>query len=181
MRWHYSKRMPAGKNFAYGVWENDKFIGSVIYGGGSGGSTIGTMYGLKVRYEMAELTRVALGNHKTPVTQIIAITLKMLKKSNPKLRLITSYADARQGHLGIIYQAGGWIFTGGRKTSAIVIRGKKFHTRSVGQRFSSEYVKKVLDPNANKVHSTLFHYLMPLDKKMRKGIIKLSKEYPKSL
>ena len=35
MNWHYSKTMPIGKLVKIGVWEDDKFIGVVIFGLGA--------------------------------------------------------------------------------------------------------------------------------------------------
>ena len=46
MNWHYSKTMPIGKLVKYGVWENDKFVGCVIFGRGAS-PHIGDLYGLK--------------------------------------------------------------------------------------------------------------------------------------
>jgi hypothetical protein len=45
--WHYSRKLSAGANVYIGVWENDKFIGVVVFGMGSGRATVGTKYGLK--------------------------------------------------------------------------------------------------------------------------------------
>ena len=78
MHWHYSKAMPAGKLVKIGVWENEKFIGCVIFGRGAN-NNIGKPYGLN-QTQACELVRVALTNHLTPVTKIVAYSLKMLIK-----------------------------------------------------------------------------------------------------
>lgn len=113
--WHYSRTMPAGKNVYVGAWESAKFIGAVIFGMGSGNATNGTRFGLVRTGQMAELTRVALTEHKTPVSRIVAISLRMLRSQSPGLRLVISMADPKQGHHGGIYQAGGWVYTGTTK------------------------------------------------------------------
>ena len=77
-KWHYSKKVPSGKTVDIGVWENDKFIGAVIFGQGAC-PNIEKPYGLN-KTEICELSRVALTNHKAPVTKILAISIKMLKK-----------------------------------------------------------------------------------------------------
>jgi hypothetical protein len=59
------------------------------------------------------LTRIALTNHKAPVSRIMAITLRKLKKHAKGLKLVVSYADFNQGHHGGIYQATNWIYVGG--------------------------------------------------------------------
>src|SRR5262245_48694325 len=53
--WHYSRSMPATKTVKIGVWEDDKFIGAVIFAWGSN-QYLGRMFGLKM-LETAELCR----------------------------------------------------------------------------------------------------------------------------
>lgn len=105
MNWHYSKAMPAGKLIKIGVWEDDVFKGVVIFGRGATNELF-TQYGLK-NIQGCELVRIALRNHKTFVSRIISIAIKMLVKLNPGLRMIVSFADPSEGHNGGIYQAGG--------------------------------------------------------------------------
>ena len=68
-------------------------------------------YKLKMT-ECAELCRVALDKHATPVSRILAIAIRMLKHEMPGLRLLVSYADLNRGHLGKIYQASNWMYVG---------------------------------------------------------------------
>lgn len=182
--WHYSKCMPVGKLVKIGVWEDDKFIGAIIFGRGAT-PNICKPYRLE-QIDICELVRVALTNHKTPVSRIVSIAIKMLKKSSPGLRLIVSYADADMGHDGGIYKAGGWIYEGlmneGNR-SAFVINGKKTHPRSVGAMGgiqSINWVRNYIDKNAIEFITTGKHkYLYPLDNEMRKQIEPLRKPYPK--
>ena len=77
--WHYSECTPAGKLIKIGIWEDSKFIGVVIYSLGAN-SHIGSPYNL-TNVQACELTRVALKNiHITPVSKILSISIKMLKK-----------------------------------------------------------------------------------------------------
>lgn len=127
---HYSKCMPVGKSVKIGVWENDKFIGCVIF---SRGNTphIGNQFNLK-QTEIIELTRVALTNHKTHVTRIVSIAMRMLKKQSPDIKAIISYADQTQGHEGKIYKAGNWEYLGVTKPITYWTDGtKKIHSRLV--------------------------------------------------
>ena len=179
--WHYSKRMPAGKLVKIGVWENDKFIGCIIYSMGAN-KYIGNPYGLR-QQEVCELTRVALSLHKTPTSKIIALSLKMLKKQSFGLRLVVSYADSKEGHHGGIYQATNWVFIGGSEDSWITINGELKHRRSIGSIYgtnSLEWLQKHVDLKAYRVNMPpKWKYLMPLDKEMRKQIEPLRKPYPK--
>lgn len=139
--WHYSKCMPVGKTVKIGVWENDKFVGVVIFSYGANNNAPKS-YGV-TQYEVCELTRVALRTHVTPVSRILSIALKFLHKQCPGVRLVFSYADkTHQGHHGGIYQANGWIYIGERKTSDkgayYVINGKKMHGRSARAKYGHE-------------------------------------------
>jgi len=184
LHWHYSKSIPKSKLVKIGVWENSQYIGCVIF---SYGATpqIGSPYGLK-QIEICELTRVALNKHTTPVSKILGICLKMLKKKEKGLRLIVSFADGEQNHLGIIYQATNWLYTGMTKPGRVgfYIKGKKVHTRTIGSKpggiQSLAWVRENLDKDATEWIGTNKHrYLMPLDDEMRKRIEPLRKPYPK--
>ena len=175
--WHYSRCMPVGKLVKIGVWEDGQYIGCVLFGRGAT-PNLGKPYGLK-QTECVELVRIALTMHKTPVSRIIRIALKFLKEVNPNLRLIVSFADREEGHHGGIYQATNWIYSG---TSAdcmfSIINGKKIHPRTLSIMVKSGKVKKRSDV-AHVISKGKHRYLMPLDKKMRKQILPLSKPYPK--
>ena len=179
--WHYSRKLPAAKLFIRGAWEKGKFIGVIIFSRGAT-NTIGTAYGLQ-QTECVELTRVALTQHETPVTQIVSAALADLKKTNPGLRLVVSYADPMQNHHGGIYQAGNWIYVGqGKAAPEFVIKGVQMHMRSIhskGWKQTLEWIRTNIDPNATKIEITPKHkYLMPLDKAMRRKINVLSLPYP---
>ena len=89
-----------------GCWEEGNFIGAVIFAWGAN-CNMAKHQGLKMT-EAAELVRVALRDHKTPVSRILSICIKMLKRQSPGLKLLLSYADPCHGHVGGIYQASGW-------------------------------------------------------------------------
>lgn len=181
--WHYSKCVPVFKCVRIGVWENDKFIGVVLFGQGAT-PEIGSPYGLK-QVEICELTRIALTKHITPVSRILSIAFKFLHKSSPNLRMIVSFADEGQGHHGGIYQATNWIYTGGAETHAYLVNGVQYHPKSLHSKYgvggqSIPWLQKNVDKNAKRIVSGFKHrYLMPLDDEMRNQVAKLAKPYPK--
>ena len=182
--WHYSKCMPIGKLVKIGVWEDNKYIGAVIFGYGNN-QFQGVAYGL-VQTQICELLRIALTEHKTPVTKISSIALKMLKQSNKGMRLVVSYADPEQGHNGAIYQAGNWVFigTGGSNEAFYDESGKRVHSRLVGKGGVKNVFGKVIktfdsDTTTKRKLLKKWKYLFPLDDAMRKQIEPLRKPYPK--
>lgn len=183
--WHYSRTMPASvsKPSKFGVWEDDKFVGAIIYTTGVS-SSLGKPYGLK-NTEVCELQRVALSEHKSSVTRCIALSLRLLKKQNPGLRLVVSFADMYQDHYGIIYQAGNWIYSGQTgKTIAYFDKatGRSRHPRNIrkvaGRDGSGITMHAISEVNSEE-RPPKHRYLYPLDRAMRKQIEPLRKPYPK--
>jgi hypothetical protein len=184
VNWHYSKCLPVGKLVKIGAWENGKFIGCIIFGRGAN-KNMPKPYGLN-QDECVELVRVAFTKHETPLSKIIMISIRFLKKSNPGIRLVVSYADIDSNHHGGIYQATNWIYEGlfGKDSvSAFIINGKKTHRKSIdsiGVKQSIAEVRRCLDPNAVEFRTKGKHkYLMPLDNEMTAKIALLHKPYPK--
>lgn len=143
--------------------------------------------------EGCELVRIALREHATPVSRIVRIALKFLKRFCPGLRLVISFADPERGHTGSIYQAGGWLYAGMTTPSdEFIINGERVHARSLQSARKShrrrgvaagtafEWARKALDPDARRVKGSSKHrYLMPLDDEMRARIAPLARPYPK--
>ena len=172
LNWHYSKCTPVGKIVKIGVWENKKYIGCVLFSRGAN-CNMGKKYNC-TQTECVELTRIALSTHKSFVSQIMAISFKFLKKSSPSLKLIVSYADEEQGHHGGIYQATNWIYDGlSSQSMKVFYNGKWSHKKTVDDAGVNQ------DDLKKKYASGKHRYLMPLNKKMRKQILPLSKPYPK--
>jgi len=190
-RWHYSGTTPNQKLVKIGAWELDKFVGVVLYGS-SANNNLGKPYGL-TQVQTCELVRVALTTHKTPVSRIVAVSLKMLKRYSAKLRLVVSYADPEQSHHGGIYQAGNWIYAGlTEPADEYIVNGVRMHGRALRSTRSThrfgripaanvmQWAAKVLDPNIRSIAGSSKHrYLYPLDKEMRKRIQPLAMPYPK--
>ena len=172
--WHYSKQTPTNKSMKIGVWEDDKFIGVIMYGCGACPHFY-KGYGIK-QEEACELTRIALRPHYHPVSKMIAISLRLLLKENPKLLLISSYADTSQNHHGGIYQATNWIYTGiSDKTREHFLQGRWRHATSIRRKFK----KSFSDTLPMRIVDGKYRYLMPVNSELRKKILELALPYPK--
>ena len=181
-KWHYSKSILAGSLVKYGVWENDKFIGVILYSKGAN-PNIGKPYDLD-HNKICELTRIALREHLNFVSKILMMTLRQLKKDNDGLKLVISYADSSQGHLGKIYQATNWIYVGDSFSTYIKLNNKVFHPKTIFNRYKTISINKLrnIDKNVETVRcKRKYKYLYPLNREMRKKILKLQKPYPKEL
>lgn len=182
--WHYSKKMPIGKMVKIGAFESEKFIGVILFSCGAN-RNIGRPYRL-MQNEICELTRIALRRHTAPVSRILSVALKFIKKQSPGLKMVVSYADPRQGHHGGIYQATNWIYVGKtRSSSSYIYKGKELHKRQCS---ATGYVigpsgKRVACPKFSECERVTLEgkhiYLFPLCDETKNSIKNLSKPYPK--
>jgi len=192
MHWHYSRSLPVGRLVKFGAWENERFIGVVIFSRGSS-NTLGARYGL-TQTQVCELTRVALRDHEAPVSRLVAACLRQLKRDSPGLRLVISFADPGEGHHGGIYQAGNWIYTGMADPARFFrLHGKEIHERNLSGSFQTHdpaqarrkmprnvaWLREHVDPAAEVIMKQGKHrYLYPLDRAMRRQVTRLAKPYP---
>lgn len=185
LSWHYSRLMPRGKSVKFGVWEHGHFVGALIFGDGLLGSTHEFMGIPKLL--IAELERVALQEHKAPVSQILSIAIRKLKDFCPGLRLLVSFADTGQDHHGGIYQATNWIYTG-QTTPAKMWRHKVtgviHHDRNVSKTgyvsHFGQLKRRFREDECDPIPGDPKHrYLYPLDRGMRRQIKHLAQPYPK--
>jgi len=107
---HYSRRVPA----------NVQMVGSLHLEGGLFGGD-GPMVAaaffcvppIQWREPVLELARLVRGTDRAPLTFLIAMCAKELKRQGHDLLL--SFADKTQGHEGTVYRACNWRYAGLRK------------------------------------------------------------------
>lgn len=152
-RFHYAKAVPACK-WAYSVFNDSReWCGVIIYSSGAS-PQIGKPYGL-FQGEVLELVRVALNGMQKCTSAAVSASLRMVKKDSPNTRMIVSYADSEQGHIGTIYQACNWMYVGVSKGHAYYeVNGKRLHSKSVaakGWRQSEKWLRSNIDKTAKVV------------------------------
>lgn len=174
---HYSKSVPTIQ-YAYNVY-NDKneWCGVIVFGGGAN-NNLAKSFSLR-NGEILELERVALNGKQECTSKAVAIALRLLHKENPIVKMIVSYADHRQKHVGTIYQATNWLYLGIVHTSdtQYYYKGKWTHERTINSKKNRDELKRTLPQrkNANK-----FKYIyIYSDKALTEKYKKISKEYPK--
>ena len=183
---HYSRAMPSIK-YVYNVWnDDDEWCGVIIYSSGAN-MHIASVFD-KWQGQVLELVRVALNGkqgHNTTSTAV-AMSLKALHKEAPWVDVVVSYADLDQNHIGTLYQATNWMYTGITNVdtvSAFIIHGKKMHPKSVyskGWKQSLLWLRENVDPNTKEFITKGKHkYVYPMNKVMRKRLELLNVPYPK--
>ncbi len=169
-RWHYSHAYPAAPVALYGVYDPD-FVGAVVFGRGAT-PEIGKPFGLD-QADLCELTRVALTRHQTPTSKIVAVALRLLRRDRPHLRLVVSFADTAQGHVGTIYQASNWLYLGAKTYHAYKVNGEIVHPRTLYSRYgrggqSIPWLRANVDPEAERVQRPPKHkYVYPFDSSLK--------------
>lgn len=106
---HYSKRMP-GVKYCWGLLEYGKIVGCVVYSQPASYTLCKGVCGPEYKEYVIELARlVILTKRENAASFLIGGSLRLLPDS-----VVVSYADcnAHVGHVGYVYQATNWLYTG---------------------------------------------------------------------
>lgn len=178
LNYHYAHRMPNIK-YAYGLYHNDKLKGVITYGIPASPSLCKGVLGEAYKDHVVELNRLYINDeisqvYKNITSNFLAYTLKQLKPYN---LCIVSFADSCMNHIGGIYQATNFLFTGKTKERTDIFSGFDKHSRHYNK--EEEQLLRV-------VRSSKYRYIyFACDKKHRKKYLNLLKypilPYPKDL
>jgi hypothetical protein len=129
-----------------------------------------------IQGQFIELNRMALNGKQESTSKVLSIAIKLFKKQNPTVKLLISYADKGQNHIGVIYQATNWIYVGENESSGkdYYYNGKWRHDRTLNN-YSKEFLSKL----ETRKRSGKRKYLYPLTLDMKNLCEKLKKPYPK--
>lgn len=105
---HYAKRWPS-ISFAFGLFLNTKLVGVCTFGTPSSAPLRSGICGPEFSKNVLELNRLSLSNNiHNEASYLVSGSIKKL----PLGKIIISFADTEQGHLGIVYQACNFIYCG---------------------------------------------------------------------
>lgn len=133
--------------------KEEKLAGVAIYGYPVGRLTAGSISDYLKPDEVLELTRLFIFDDygKNTESVVLSKTFNWLKQYAKDIKVLVSYSDPEQGHLGIIYQATNWIYQGNSirlmKNYGIKLSkdGDWMHSRTVSATYGShnvEHLKK---------------------------------------
>lgn len=109
-KWHYSHRIPTGKNYLFGLFTPANELYAVaVYG--TGVNPYQARF-LKCQ-NVVELKRLARAEPRLdyPMSRFVAITTKLLRKQIA-FDCLVSFSDPEEGHEGTLYKACGFSFYG---------------------------------------------------------------------
>jgi len=178
---HYAKRIPSIVH-AYGVFVDNVTQGVITYGIPASPTLTMGVCGEEHKDKVVELHRLAIleGHDENLTSYFVAQTLKML----PKPSIVVSYADTSMGHVGYVYQATNFMYTGlSAKHGMWREIGKNMHHRhvtrqySLSERMESDRFEMVDGPRK---HRYIYITGTRKDKKILKNALKYKVQpYPK--
>ena len=94
--------------------KDEKLAGVAIYGYPVGRSAPKSISPELKEEEVLELTRLFIFDDygKNTESVVLSKTFKWLQENAKDIKVLVSYSDPEQGHLGIIYQATNWLYQG---------------------------------------------------------------------
>lgn len=140
LRKHYARRMPPISH-AFGLYNGTELIGVVTYGFPASRSLCRGICGDEFVDQVLELNHLVLAvNHKNQASVLVGRSLRLL----PKPRIIVSYADTGQGHVGYVYQATNWIYTGlsAKRYDPKKNENDNRHSRTIGWVKGAELIER---------------------------------------
>ena len=133
---HYARRIPQIV-YAYGVFVDQVMVGVCTYGIPASPSLTMGLCGEQYKDMVVELNRLCLveGHDKNLASYFVSQTLRML----PSPSIVVSYADTSMGHVGYVYQATNFLYTGlSAKRTEWRELGLNTHSRTVVGHYSHE-------------------------------------------
>jgi hypothetical protein len=180
---HYAKRIPQIM-FAFGLYENNELLGVITYGIPASPSLCMGICGKEYSDKVLELNRVCLmDNTKNQASFLVANSIKML----PKPSIIVSYADTGQGHVGYVYQATNFLYTGlsANRVDWTVKGLEHKHSKTLSDGMTLESIKEKYGEDfyyieRSRKHRYIYFHGNKTQKKIMKGLLKYPVEpYPK--
>jgi hypothetical protein len=107
MQRHYARRT-CPITHAFGSYHGTEMVGVVTYGAPASAPLREGLAGKEWSAHVLELNRLCCVSEKNMASRLVGQSLRML----PKPSLVVSYADTAQGHVGYIYQATNFLYTG---------------------------------------------------------------------
>jgi hypothetical protein len=120
---HYARRMPS-VSYAFGLYRGmDGLQGICTFGSPASPWLCKGVCGEEHKSKVLELNRVVLVNNRpNEASLLVARSIALL----PKPKVLVSYADTAHDHVGYVYQATNWLYTGATKprTDIATVNGK---------------------------------------------------------
>jgi len=180
---HYLHSFPGGTKLSFGIFYQAMLMGAIALGVGP---FLG--YGLVDRAtpeDCITLTRLWLEDNlpRNSESHVIGILLRSLQKET-SLKFVLAYSDPAAGHLGVIYQATNWLYTGLSSATPLydIGDGILHHSRSLAHGLGTHSIRYLVSQgiNVKTVPQMPKHrYIYFLDQSWRSRLMAPVLSYPK--
>lgn len=175
---HYLHRK-APCSFAFGLFEKatNRIVGCITYGTPSSAPLRKGICGEDEKDNVIELTRLWIEDNvpRNAESFLIGNTIPLVNKE-----IIVSFAEIQQGHIGYVYQATNWIYTGlSAKRTNWTIEGVNKHSQTIADKYTSQELKEIYGDKFTLVERPRKHRYVYFNcnKKRKKELLKKLK-YP---
>lgn len=186
---HYARRIPS-ISFAFGLLYKGVVKGVITYGTPPSSTLRNGVCGPEFAERVIELNRLCVDDRApaNSASTLIGGSIKML----PAPRIIVSFADTSQGHIGYVYQATNFIYTGlsAKRTDwkikgmehlhsvsiADISRGQKDRARFMREQYGDNFY---LEPRPRKHRYVYFTGARQQRREMRAALRYPQLPYPK--
>ena len=172
---HYSHGCHNAPNPCYGLFEQEKLIGVLMFATPCSEAVRSSLWGEKFKDSVIELHRLHVLDvtPKNTESWFIAKCLKLLKQDRPQTKGVISFADTTQGHTGIIYQATNFYFVGKTSKATFYLDndGRLRHPRQNGVNISKEEAAKRGWKPTKRMSKNRYIYILAKSKVERKHLV----------
>jgi hypothetical protein len=180
---HYLHSLPGCTKLCFGVFSCNRLLGTITFGAGPT-NAFRLVEGAKPD-DCLTLTRLWLSQEllSNSESRVISISIRYLKKYT-QVKFLVTYADPAQGHVGTIYQATGWLYTGLSEATPLLDLGDGIprHSRSFSHAFGSHSIKHFTNCGINVrviPQTQKYRYVYLLDNSFRHNLNPPVLPYPK--
>lgn len=132
VRFHYLRSAPAGVKLTFGVFAGERLAGAVALNAGP--INAHRLVEGALREDCLCLARLWLADDlpRNSESRVLGLVVRLLRR-HTNVKFLVSYADPAAGHVGTIYQAAGWLYTGVSEAQPLMAigDGPPRHTRSI--------------------------------------------------
>ncbi|MBI4303515.1 MAG: DNA methyltransferase [Chloroflexi bacterium] len=183
VRCHYLGSLPGGTKLAFGVFVGQQLMGAVTFG-----------VGPYLVYQLVEgttpddvvcLTRLWLSDAlpRNSESYVLGVITRALRR-HTSLKFLVAYSDPGAGHVGAIYQAANWLYTGLSSATPLYDIGDGIarHSRSLAHHYGSHSIRHFAEHGVGVKlvpQSAKHRYLYILDRALRSRLTVPVLRYPR--
>lgn len=176
---HYSHGCHNGASPCYGLFDRDDLIGCLMFATPCSENVRKSVFGEDHKDAVTELHRLHILDvtPKNTESWFISRCFKLLKQDKPHIKGVLSFADATEGHSGVIYRATNAYFLGatGKKTFFVDADGRLRHPRQCGHNISAEEAERMNWKPVKREAKNRYLFLVAQSKAEKRHLIRMCK------